>query len=197
MKILDKPSLKLLSDEEIIAIVAADRALALDALYSRYSKLIYYKSLSLLKNHDEALDLTHDIFIRIFTSLDQFKGKSKFSLWVHSITFNTCIKYLKDKKRISMRELDDEFGEQAIDHAEEDLTEKLLLNLKLDAIEQSMTCLKEIEKSIILMKYMDQLSINEIVQITGLKVSNIKMKLLRARQKMLKWYNNSEFNDIR
>ena len=192
MKVLDKPSLKLLSDEEVIAIVATDRAIALDILYSRYSKLIYYKALSLLKTHDEALDLTHDIFIKIFTSLDQFQGRSKFSLWVHSITFNTCIKYLKDKKRISMREMDDEIGEKTVDHAEEDLTEKLLLNLKLDAIERSMTCLKEIEKSIVLMKYMDQLSVNEIVEITGLKASNIKMKLLRARQKMLAWYKKSE-----
>lgn len=102
------------------------------------------------------------------------------------------MKYLKDKKKISTFEMDDEIGEAVVDHAEELLSEKLLLNLKLDALETSMACLNEIEKSIILMKYMDQLSINEIAHITELKVSNIKMKLLRARKKMLTWYNNSE-----
>lgn len=176
-----------LKDEDLIKIVAEHREMVYSILYDRYEKRIYYKSLSLLKNQVEAMDLTHDIFIKIFTGLSKFEGRSKFSLWVHSISFNTCVKYLSEKKKISIFEMEPQH-DSIIDDTEEDLSEKKLLELNLDHLEHYISLLKEDEHIIILMKYMDGLTIREISETIGQKESSIKMKLKRTREKLLNMY---------
>lgn len=182
-----------LSDEELIAIIDDDRNKVLAIIYERYEKLIYYKAISLLKDQHMALDLTHDIFIRIFTKLDQFKGRSKFSLWVYSITFNTCLKYLNKKKQLKLFDLEDQ-QEGIKDQGQDDISEKMLLEINISALQSCMEELKEEERLILIMKYTDGLTVNEISQITGLKESNIKMRLKRTREKLLKMHNALNIN---
>jgi RNA polymerase sigma-70 factor (ECF subfamily) len=190
LKTSEKIKLDHLSDEELLSHVGSNRREVLNLLYDRYAKRIYYKSMSLLKNRDDALDLTHDIFIKIFTSLEQFKGRSKFSLWVHSISYNTCLKYLKDKKRILLSEMYEDDEERISMSESHDHSEKMLLELKLQSIELGLGFLRESERNILLMKYMDNLSVKEISKITGLQESSTKMRLKRSREKLLHWYSN-------
>ena len=179
-----------LEDEQLIKCIDEDRDQVLSILYDRYEKRIFYKALSMLKNKAEAMDLSHDIFIKIFTSLNKFEGRSKFSLWVHSISFNTCIKYLNDKKKIELFDLDDNC-EELEDHSKEDITEKQLLEINLNDMEIYLNKLKEEERMIMLMKYIDGLTVREIAQITKLKESKIKMKLMRTREKLLQMYHRN------
>ena len=90
-----------LSDEDIVERVLknGDRQ-GLEQLYDRYSGKIFHKCLSLIKDREAAKDCTHDIMVKVFMNLSNFKGKSAFSLWVHSITYNYCMDYLHKQKRI-------------------------------------------------------------------------------------------------
>ena len=185
----NKIDFKILTDESLIKHIGKHRDIVLSLLYDRYEKRIYYKALSILKNKADAMDLSHDIFIKIFTNLDKYQGRSRFSLWVHSISFNTCIKYLNKKKKILIFNIEDQCNE-VMDNSDQDITEKQLLEIDLNALESYMLLLKEEERIIMLMKYMDGLSIKEISFITNLKESNIKMKLMRTREKLLKMYHN-------
>lgn len=183
-------NIRKLDDESLITKIDEHRQLVLSILYDRYEKRIYFKAISILKNKPEAMDLAHDIFITIFTSINKFEGKSKFSLWVHSISFNTCVKYLNSKKKIQLFPLDD-INEEVIDTTAEDVSEKELLEINLEALESFLVNLKEEERMLILMKYMDGLTVREMSSITELKESTIKMKLMRTRQKLLKMYHQN------
>ncbi len=90
-----------LSDTEIVErVVHYGEQHLLEHLYDRYATKIFHKCLSLTKEREVAKDLSHDIIIKIFTSLAKFQGKSAFSLWVHSITYNHCMDYLRLQKRL-------------------------------------------------------------------------------------------------
>ena len=65
-----------------------------ESIYDKYSDLVYRKCLSIVSSSDEAKDLTHDIFIKVFMKLKTFRGASKFSTWLYSITYNHCINYI-------------------------------------------------------------------------------------------------------
>jgi RNA polymerase sigma factor (sigma-70 family) len=67
-------------------------------LYDRYSSIVYNKCYGFSKNKEEAQDLTHDVFIRLFVKLRTFKGKSKFSTWLYSFTYNFCVNYVQRDK---------------------------------------------------------------------------------------------------
>lgn len=79
-------------------------------LYDRYSNIVYNKCLSFVKSKDEAQDLTHDIFIKLFFQLKKFKGDAKFSTWLYSFTYNFCVNYVQrkyQKKKETFQRLDD------------------------------------------------------------------------------------------
>lgn len=164
----------------------------MEVLYKRYEQRIYYKAISLLKNKHDAMDLSHDIFIKIFTHLNQFEGRSKFSLWIHTITFNTCMKYLKDKKRISFFALD---NQDQVDTSEKDISEKLMLEMDINHIQAGMKELKEDERYVLILKYSDGLKIREMSKILGQSESAIKMKLMRSREKLFEYHQ--KMNDGR
>lgn len=178
-----KSNIDQLSDEELLSLDVSVKRQVLEILYKRYEKLIYFKALSILKDSAEAKDLTHDIFIKVFTKLHQFQGKSRFSLWVHSISFNTCMQYLKDKKKLQLFELD-ESKENISDpnDAEREEVEEQELNFShLDAVLKQ---LKPENRMLLIMKYMEGLSIREIADFTGLGESAVKMKLKRLRDRV-------------
>ncbi len=184
---LTKENIASQTDEDLIKNIDQDRRLVQAILYNRYEKLIYYKAISMLKDEHMAKDLTHDIFIKIFTSIGQFQGRSKFSLWVHSISFNTCVKFLNKNKRIKIFDIDEELNNNE-DSSREDINDKKLLELRLESLQEYMLELKEEERYLMLMKYIDGLTIREISEITKIKESAIKMKLKRTKVKLFNKY---------
>ncbi|NND34960.1 MAG: sigma-70 family RNA polymerase sigma factor [Saprospiraceae bacterium] len=174
------------SDEDLVAYLQAnprDRKLQ-GEIYDRFSRRIYFKCLSIVKNQETARDFSHDIFIRIFTNIHQFKGKSKFSLWVHSITYNYCLKQL-GKKKIqagSLDEYDDEITSEDTDSVL--VTENRETQLKI--VESSLSLLNAEERLLVSMKYVDNLKIHEMSKILKLEDSATKMRLKRTRDKLKK-----------
>ena len=88
-----------LDDSELISKIIAKNDTHLFAiLYDRYAEKVYGKCLSFSKSAEEAQDLTHDIFIKLFLKLRTFKGESKFSTWLYSFTYNFCLNYIQKSK---------------------------------------------------------------------------------------------------
>jgi RNA polymerase sigma factor (sigma-70 family) len=157
----------------------------LDHLYERYALKIYHKCLSLAKDKEIAQDLSHDILIKIFTSLAKFQGKSAFSLWVHSITYNHCMDYLRLQKRLQYTEYD----EHHFDNISEDVIErenKELEELQFSQLERYLEELHAEEKMILMMRYQDDMSVNEIAETLKIGLSAVKMRLKRGRDKLAK-----------
>ncbi len=176
-----------LSDEQLVEGILQGEAHLRQILYKRYSNLIFGRCFSLTKDHSVSQDLAHDVFIKIFLKLGTFKGNSKFSLWVHSITYNHCINYLKKKARRSEQSFEETDLEE-LEQVGDDQEEKLLLEMQLQQLERVFQELKPTYKSVLLLYYKDQLSIKEISAVLMMGESAVKMRLKRGRDQLSEEY---------
>lgn len=173
------------SDEELVKELAGSREAVLGIIYERYEKLVYFKVYSMVGKKQVAEDLTHDIFMKIFTNLGRFEGKSSFSLWLHSISVNSCISFLRSNKKNIFGDLE----ESAIENLADDVDQRRMLrDIKLGQMMKIMQVLEPGDRLILTLKYIDGLAINEIQKMLDIGLSAVKMRLKRARQKMLELY---------
>lgn len=153
-------------------------------LYDRYSKRVYNKCLMFVKDPTEAEDLAHDIFVKVFLHIKQFKGHSLFSTWLFSITYNFCISYLRSRKDMQ------EMPETEIASAQEEVPDEDFLALRVLQLEQALAEISPVEKMILLMKYQDDMSIKDIQDALNLGESAVKMRLKRSKNRVVELCNN-------
>jgi len=177
-----------MTDDELINLIRNGNKQLMTELYNRYSGIVYGKCLSLVKNTNSAQDLAHDVMIKVFTNLDKFKGKSDFSYWVHAITYNHCMSFLRKKNKFSSQELIQEELVIASDE-EETLNAKFLRDLQLDMLEKVLDNTRAEDKLLLNMYYQDGLSIKQMSRILELKESTVKMRLMRSRNRLAKQLN--------
>jgi RNA polymerase sigma-70 factor (ECF subfamily) len=170
-------------DSYYIEAVRKGNVQAFSYLVEKYQKLVYTLALKLLKRPEDAEELAQDTFVKAYQKIDTYEGKSKFSTWLYSITYNACISELR-KRRINFASLEDQrFSDQdemrMHDYYSENKKEdqEKYLNLALSK-------LPEDDQVLVTLYYYESQSMDEISEITGLTVSNIKIKIHRARKKM-------------
>ena len=174
------------SDEELVSnYVETQESRYLDKLYVKYSNKVFSKCISLLKNEALAQDATQDIFLKIFLNLAKFGGKSKFSTWIYSITYNYCIDLIRKAKK--EKNIFSEDIENAPDLAEE-VPDSALLEIEVKKLKIILEKIPVGDKAVLLMKYQDDMSIKEISESLEKSESAIKMKIKRAKHKVQKVY---------
>ncbi|NNF01444.1 MAG: RNA polymerase sigma factor [Bacteroidia bacterium] len=181
-----------LSDKEIIEqILVTGETELFGELYDRYANKVYRKCISMVKERAIAQDLTHDALIKSFLSLSKFEHKSSFSTWLYFITYNTCIDFLRKQQKDRVREvnIDDNDHFQIEDEGEDLVQEKQLLEIHHERLEELIERLSADDKSILLMYYMDDLSIKDIMKNWEIGESAVKMRLKRARQRVKELYD--------
>lgn len=147
-------------------------------IYQQYAQKVYRKCISMLKEETLAMDVTQDVFIKVFQNLSTFRGHSKLSSWIYRIAHNCCIDRLRRRKRsIATDEL---FNDPP---APEGTPYYQVLERDLQQLEQVLAELSDDYRSLLLKKYRDDLSIKELAAELGLSESGVKMKLKRAREK--------------
>lgn len=170
-----------ISDKEIVEqIIATGDKELFNILYDRYVDKVYHKCLLLTKDKETSKDLTHDILIKVFLNIAKLKKVTNFSLWVHSITYNHCIDYLRLKKKFKHEDYDEElFGNISEEDFERERQE--LKEIQLSELEIVFQQLKQEERLILLMRYQDALSVKAIARALGVGQSAVKMRLKRSR----------------
>jgi RNA polymerase sigma-70 factor (ECF subfamily) len=185
-----KPSVKIdqFSDEELVMKIIKTKDNVLFAeLYDRYASVVYNKCLGFAKSKVEAEDLTHDIFIKLYMKLHTFKGTSKFSTWLYSFTYNFCVNYIQRnsyKSREKVQEV--EIEERPI----VEITEYDIFQIKTKKLKKVLSIIDPKDKMLLLLKYQDELSINELQNVLEISESAVKMRLKRAKEKVMKIYKN-------
>ncbi|PLX11126.1 MAG: RNA polymerase subunit sigma-70 [Marinilabiliales bacterium] len=181
-----------LTDKEIIEkIKSGESSQYFEVLYSRYHKKVLDKCYSFVKDKNLAEELTEDIFSKVYEKLSSFKQLSAFSSWLYTITYNHCIDYLRAKKKLHYPNWNakNELPE-IIDELDESLNEITYENL-LVVLEM----IHSEEKALLLMKYKDDLSLKQIS--TALRISEdaAKMRLKRARARVIYLYSEKFLRD--
>jgi RNA polymerase sigma factor (sigma-70 family) len=170
------------TDEELVQLfVTSQRNTFFEELYRRYADKVYRKCLSFVKDPARAEDFTHDIFLKLIIKLGTFKETARFSTWLYSITYNYCMDQLRSNKKRGEVYQDEELevpDDTDLDRVfEEDDIEARRLNRALDHLPHE-------DKSLLMMKYLDELSIREIADVFKITESAVKMRLLRTREKL-------------
>jgi RNA polymerase sigma-70 factor (ECF subfamily) len=170
-------------DQHYIHLVKDGDTNAFAVLVGRYKDMVFTLSLKMLKDREEAEEVSQDTFLKIYKSLGKFNGESKFSTWIYKVAFNTCLDRLKKNKRLQPVAGLDEFTEQ----------EAISLTNVLDSIEERerkqmiQDCLYGLpgEDSFLLtLYYFEEQSLEEIATIIGTNPNNVKIRLYRSRKKL-------------
>ncbi len=178
------------SDEEIVLlIINSGNQELFEILYLRYFKKVRDKCFSFLKDSKLSEEFANDILTKAYEKIHGFKGNSSFSSWLYSITYNYCIDYLRVKKKLHYPEWNsnNEIPE-IIDESETDFEEASYENL-LTIFE----LIHPEEKVLLLMKYQDNLPIKSIAKTLRISEDAVKMRLKRARSRVIYMYNQ-KFN---
>ncbi len=172
-------------DEELVRQITEEHQTALfDILYARYHKKVADKSYSLLKNSELSQEAVQVIFIRAYERLPGFRGEAAFSSWLYSITYNYCIDFLRKQKQLHYPEWNSQQDlSEIIDEENEDIErfDDELFTRLLDEIHPE-------EKALLMMKYIDNISIRDISIALRISESAAKMRLKRARARLLFLY---------
>jgi len=189
-------NLKNLSDEDLVkGIVEKNDTLLFGILYDRFDKLVYNKCRGFSRSDDEAEDLTQDIFLKLFVKLNSFKGKSKFSTWLYAFTYNHCVNYVNRStaKKIEKQSVDTDNLKD--DYYDSDDNDDSIRNLKVEKLKEALEKISPEEKMILLLKYQDSLSIKDLTGVLDIGESAVKMRLKRAKDKLVNVYNNDHYGE--
>ena len=178
-----------MSDEELIeGIIRTNDSHLFSQLYDRYVKVVYNKCLGFSKSKEEAEDLTHDIFLKLFVKLRSFKGNSKFSTWLYSFTYNHCVNYVqRDSEKKKPKVPIDSYLEKFTD---DEIPDDSIFSLKSEKLKKVLELIDVNDKVVLLLKYQDDMSIKEIQETLGIGESAVKMRIKRAKERVLTTYNN-------
>ena len=179
-----------LSDEELVAkIVAKNDTLLFGLLYDRYAKMVYNKCYGFARSQAEAEDLTQDVFLMLFVKLASFKAKSKFSTWLYSFTYNFCVNYVNRDKQRKMRDKSITMDDASYKLTEE-VSDEAIFEMKSEKLKNALELISPEEKSLLLLKYQDGASIQELTEVLEVGESAVKMRLKRAKAKLLETYKS-------
>ena len=179
-----------LSDEELVKLIIESRNTKIyGILYDRYSQKVYSRCLKFVSQVEEAQDLTHDLFIKVFYNLSKFQNKSSFSTWLYAVTYNHCLDYLNKKNKLPL-ENEERLLDSTPDSSIEEIEDSEIFALKAEKLKIAMERVDSKDRMILLMRYLDESSIKDIATVLQLSESAVKMRINRAKRRILDVYND-------
>lgn len=166
-------------EEKVIDAIVNGDANSFSLIVDAYKNMVYTLCIQLMKDSMIAEEIAQDSFLKAYKNLHSFKGESKFSTWLYKISYNTCLSALR-KKKIEYGEL----NESIHGHDSDNAFDSLVRDDRNSMIKDLLLKLKEEDRAVIQLFYLEEQSIKEIVDITGITESNIKVKLHRTKAKL-------------
>ncbi len=170
------------TDEELVQRIVQQKDTALfSLLYDRYAQKVFARCRGFTKDNQAAEDLAHDVLIKVYLKLKDFEGKARFSTWLYSITYHFCVDYSRKVGKPY-----ENYEDHLEDIPDSDHSDAELMQIRVEKLKVLLEKISSEDKALLLMKYQEELSIGEIMQITLLKESTVKMRLKRAKEKIVK-----------
>ncbi|MCX6244578.1 MAG: sigma-70 family RNA polymerase sigma factor [Bacteroidetes bacterium] len=175
--------MKLQDDSEIIERVLNGDVSAYAALVQKHKNLVFSIVLKVVNNREDAEEIAQDTFLKAYQSLKTFERKSKFSTWLYRIAYNSAISKTR-KKRLEMVAIEESvitnYSPDEVSRNMDELEE----NDRQVILEKALQRLPEEDNLLITLFYKGENSVDNISEITGLSVSNVKVRLHRIRKKL-------------
>jgi len=164
--------------------VLAGNSNAFSYIVDRHKDKAYNLAFRICGNHEDAEEIAQDSFLKAYRSLKGFKMESSFATWLYRIVFNTAISLVRTRKK-GVLSLDD-FPVDATDFIGSNVNEEEAeREYRSSLVSFALQKITDEERGLISLYYYEEMSNDEISDVTGISKSNIKVKLFRARHKML------------
>lgn len=180
------------ADQQLVEKVLRGNANAFSAIIKSTEKLVAQIVFKMINNREDRKDIAQDVYLKAFSKLSGFKFQSKLSTWIAQIAYNTCLSYLQKKKLFFPNAINNE--NEAVDNALELISAKSI-NM-FDNEQENILSKKEISeilkteieklppvyKTLITLYHNEEMSYEEMAEITALPEGTIKSYLFRARK---------------
>src|SRR5256885_11458891 len=180
-------TLSALADRELIQNALAGRETSFEELVRRYQRPIAAYVYRMVGDYDAALDLTQEVFIKVYKSLARYRSEFKFTSWIYKIAHNAAIDHLR---RYAVRERslttggDGERREISIESRRLTPEQESEKKEQRSEIESVVQLLPSAYRELIVLRHSQDLSYDEIAEVTGLPLGTVKNRLFRAREAM-------------
>jgi RNA polymerase sigma-70 factor (ECF subfamily) len=173
-------------DRELIVRAKAGDSSAHEAIVKQFSSMVFRLCSRFFRSREDVEDIAQDVFLKVFSRIDQIRPDENFPGWLARVTVNTCYDELRKTRRrkAAMETYGPEMaGEQSVAPQEPDSLGKARMALqRLDPKLRIPLVLKEV----------DEMSVEEIARTMGLTQTNVKVRLFRARKKLQTMLGGSE-----
>jgi len=141
----------------------------------------------MLGDYESALDVTQEVFIKIYNSLERYSSEYKFSTWIYRIAHNAAIDHMR-RNSVTPQSLETESADgtyqlqiESSDPTPEQDRERSEWRTQIDSV---VKCLPTAYRDLILLRHSQDMSYDEIAEVTGLPLGTVKNRLFRAREMM-------------
>ena len=173
-----------LGDNEIISRVLQGEQTAYAELVDRYQSYVFTLVLRMIKSREDAEEVAQDVFIKAYRALADFRGDSKFSTWLYTITNTTCITFLR-KKKLEVHSLDNEKVFEIADSKDSGFRANLIeQKSRVQMVNEAIAMLNPDDSEIITLFYKAEQNLEEIARILRIEVNTAKVRLHRARGRL-------------
>lgn len=169
------------SDEALVTMTLNGQSAAFEELVRRYERQIYSLALRMMNNQEDANDVAQDIFIKIYHGLSKFDESRKFFSWMYKLALNVCYTQLKKRPPESYT-LDNVIDFAPLIPDKDTYPEDYFESKELrELVQQAISELPESFRVPVLLRYMEELSYQQIADVMDLPVSTIETRLYRGK----------------
>jgi RNA polymerase sigma-70 factor, ECF subfamily len=179
-------------EAELVRRAQARDEIAFRTIVERYQNKVFSIIFGILRNHNDAEDISQQVFAKIYFSIGNFDFRSSLLTWIYKITVNECYDYLR-KKKVRKLVYESDFSEEEssrlnnVQSASESAGGPVDRRLAdRDLVMKLLSKVSEEDRNLMLLKEVEGHSVEELASMTGMNENTIKVKLFRARQKLVK-----------
>ncbi|MBI1175869.1 sigma-70 family RNA polymerase sigma factor [bacterium] len=184
-----KPDMTTLTDEQLVKRSQRGDTQAYEELVARHRDKIYARAFSMVRNEEDAFDLSQEAWIKGWQRLKQFQGDSSFATWMTRIVINLCLDLMRKQKRQradSIEQMNEETGgvERQMPVVTINPTEGLERSELRKRIDQAMTQLSEAHRTVLILHEFEELEYKAIAKVMKCSLGTVMSRLFYARRRM-------------
>jgi RNA polymerase sigma-70 factor (ECF subfamily) len=190
------------SDEQLVKAAKKGNMAAFEELVARHRDKVYARAFSMMRNEDEAVDLSQEAWVKSWQRLKQFQGESSFGTWMTRIVINLCLDQLRKRKRQraeSIEEMEEGSGgvERQMAVVTVNPTERLERGELRKKIDQALSQLSHEHRTVLVLHEFEEMEYKLIAKTMGCSIGTVMSRLFYARRKMAVLLANLKTEELR
>lgn len=162
---------------------------AYEEIVKEYFDFVYKICMGFMRDEQDALDMTQEVFLSVYNSLDKFQNKSKVTTWLYRISANTCLNHLKKMHRFKTCGIDEVEGAKVSDDS---LYKKVEFNDLIDKLDREIDNMGGTTSKIIKLRLFEKRKFEDIAKVLNIPGSTVRAAFTRSKkvlQKLIRNYN--------